>query len=133
MSTNLSGWIEINTIVRSDVDQWFRVMELDVLVEQTYDVYGKLFGVRTRDGVEPVAAGRGLPPNTSQWMGGGLNPDHYLGITWASYEEIREPLAQLCHSRFMDGWFFVLECMEKLTRQFGPGNVRVVVGFDNGG
>lgn len=129
MSVGIAGWVEINTVRHAQEDFWFAVICIDVVADQNYDVFGRLFGVRAEPGVRPIAAARGFPPNTSAQAKEHL--DRCLGVTWVSYEEIAEPLEELCRAEYTEGWSFVLGAMSVLSRQFGATNVRLIVGFDS--
>jgi len=133
MSTNITGWIEINTINESTESLWFKVIEIDILVEQNYEVFGKLFGVRAKEGTSAIAVARGVPAGTLESNLEDFNDESIVNETWATFEEIDSPLKELCNAPYMKGWSFILESMTKLNQRFGAGNVRLIVGFDNYG
>lgn len=133
MSTNLLGWVEVNEINKSDEDYWFRVIELDVIVEQSYDVFGALFGVRVKPGIEPVAKDLGFPAGSDKKHAKEFEHESIVGVTWANYGEISSALDQLCENEFMEGWRVVRKAMSSLSEIYGNNNVRVVVAFDNYG
>jgi hypothetical protein len=133
MSTNITGWIEINTINESTESLWFKVIEIDILVEQNYEVFGKLFGIRAKEGTSTIAVARGVPAGTLESNLNDFNDESIVNVTWATFEEIDSPLKELCNAPYMEGWSFILESMTKLNKRFGAGNVRLIVGFDNYG
>ena len=133
MGTNIHGWVEVNTINESTENIWFRVIEIDILVERNYEVYGSLFGIRAKNDVVPIAPNRGLPNDLPEYYAQELKGKSMVGVTWASFEEIREHLAKLCENQWLRGWKFILNSMDELQMRFGKGNVRIVVGFDNYG
>lgn len=133
MSTNLLGWVEINKINKSGEDYWFRVVELDVLIEQSYEIYGALFGVRAKSDVEPIAKARGFPPNSDVRHAKEFEHESIVGVTWANYGEISSVLSSLCKNESIEGWRIINTAMFSLSEMYGKENVRVVVAFDNYG
>lgn len=133
MSTNITGWVEINTINESTEDLWFKVIEIDILVEQNYSIFGRLFGVRAKENEHPIAANRGLPKGVFDSNIQEFSYNSVVGITWADYEEIAVPLKEMCQAPYTLGWEFILNSMDQLSRRYGEGNVRLIVGFDNYG
>lgn len=137
MGVELDGWIEINTRDRSRLneDSIHPVVDITLIVERVYKVYGKLFGIRAEDGVVPVASEKGFPPHVSKIVKNALKNN--VGITYASLEDIDETLELLCKKptgewdECMPGWIFVLNSMRQLGSMFGRQNVRIVVGFDD--
>lgn len=133
MSTNLTGWIEINTVKESTENLWFKVIDLDIIAEQNYNFYGQLFGVRNTDNLTPTTASRGLPQDIPQYSATQFDSETIVGITWANFNEIENKLEQLCCDSPLPGWLFILESGRMLANRYEAKNVRFIVGFDNYG
>lgn len=133
MITNLTGWLEVNTIEESEENLWFKVIDLDIVVEQNYKFYARLFGVRDSDKLSPIANSRGLPPDSPEYLTKELEHESIVRVTWATFNEIDQPLNQLCEVEPLTGWLFLLKSGRLLVEKYGTKNVRLVVGFDNYG
>ncbi len=131
MGTYHYGWIEVNVIDRSGEDLWFGVVDIGVLAEQSYRIYGELFGVRAKEGVIPIAANRGLPSDASDNTRQDLVGSDLRGHTWIGWDELRRFSGQALLSEQEDwGWRFVIGAMMALQKEYGTENVRIVVAFD---
>ncbi|RLB17876.1 MAG: hypothetical protein DRG35_01405 [Deltaproteobacteria bacterium] len=86
MGTDIHGWLEFKS-----EDEWEGAFQISNLVDQYYDIFGLLFGIRNAL-FKPIAPGRGLPSDASlttrlnwyDWKGTGY------GATWITYNEIKE-------------------------------------------
>jgi len=90
MSTDIDGWIEVWD---EYAEAWRAVMVVNnTLVDQDYDVFGLLFGVRNYAGFEPVAPARGAPLDASRQVLATMpaEEDEYAsGHTWITLAEIK--------------------------------------------
>ena len=86
MSTSIRGWIEIYV---PNIEEWAAIVEISLLVEQNYNAYGCLFGVRNRINFAPIAAGRGVPADASDVFKSEIKDieDHNYP-SWITFNEI---------------------------------------------
>jgi hypothetical protein len=134
MSTHLHGWLEINTINHSTEDLWFGVMDISVIVSQSYSIYGYLFGFRHQGTSQPLAPQRGLPDNSSRKVKEDIPiTESFVSHSWISYQELEPHIANLELDEYDWGWQLVFNVMDELSVRYGKSNVRLVVGFDNYG
>ncbi|RYY04023.1 MAG: hypothetical protein EOO53_03780 [Gammaproteobacteria bacterium] len=133
MGTNITGYIEINSIKESDEDIWFEIIKIDVVAERNYEVFGNLFGVRSQAGVNALAASRGIPTGTSNSNSLICKSNTYVGHTWANWRELKLAKNLIYSNSEISGWNFIFESMEILSKKYGEENVRLVVAFDNYG
>ncbi|MEW2519956.1 hypothetical protein [Actinacidiphila alni] len=77
-----------------ETGEWHAAIGLDVLYAgQDYDAFGCLFGVRNDAGFRPLAAGRGLPADTSgavraELSGWGADAHSASWISWAEVARV---------------------------------------------
>ncbi len=93
MGTDIRGWVEVR---HADVDVfmnevfWFAVIDLVGLVSRNYSMFGSLFGVRNHADFQPIAAGRGLPPDPSPAVRAeAMNSSDFHSHTWVSWRELK--------------------------------------------
>ncbi|MCF3129807.1 hypothetical protein [Streptomyces olivochromogenes] len=95
MGTDIHGWIECRTW-GSDLEPgetaWQPAITLSMLgMPRDYEAFACLFGVRDFSGLwRPIAANRGLPPDTSQTIRTELESwgDAAFGTTWLDWPEV---------------------------------------------
>ncbi len=128
MSTQLHGWIEVNTIRFSEESIWLGIFDVGVILSQNYDIYGPLFGVRCERGIEPIAPNRGIPKDASYrtkeeavWR---------VNQTWISFSEYSNNINKIPLDEYDWGWLLINELMKDLSTHYGEENIRVVVCFD---
>ena len=69
MGTDIAGWIEVNVSPEDNEGLWLAIVDLGLLLERSYDLFGCLFGVRNYARFRPLFADRGLPPGESSAAG----------------------------------------------------------------
>jgi hypothetical protein len=86
MSTSIRGWIEIYL---PTISEWAAITDISLLVEQSYNAYGCLFGVRNHSDFVPIAAERGVPSDASDVVKKETaNLEYYNSQSWIRYSEI---------------------------------------------
>lgn len=68
MGVDIYGWVEIRESVDNTTQvalSWEGLLDINLIVERSYGMFGSLFGVRNEDGFAPVAAHRGIPFDAS--------------------------------------------------------------------
>jgi hypothetical protein len=133
MGTDINGYVEVNTVQVSDEDCWFAVIDIDILVERNYDLFGKLFGVRAQSGFQPLAATKGIPVDTSNTSIFDGHGNSVVCHTWVDWGELSAFMPNLNVDSALYGWLFIFNSMESLAKKYGNDNVRLVVAFDNFG
>lgn len=133
MGSNIIGYIEINPIQESDTDVWYEIVKIDVVAERNYEVFGYLFGVRPKPGVNALAASRGIPMATSNANSLVSKFGTYVKHTWINWLELKLAKSRIYLNSEISGWKFIFESMETLSSKYGEENVRLVVAFDNYG
>ena len=133
MGTDVQGYIEINTCNESGEDLWFNVIDIGIVVERNYEMFGKLFGVRAVSNAEVLAASRGLPEGTPNRKELGTNEERIVNQSWATWKEIEAFIPNINIDSELWGWPFIFDNMSSLSQRYGLENVRLVVAFDNYG
>jgi len=135
MGTDVQGYVEINTIKNSEEDIWFDIINIEIIAERNYEVFGKLFGVRASKEVIPLAPSRGIPDKTSDKER--ILDEKYKTIVYQSWVNWNELSKFLSNHNFEEklyfGWHFIFTSMSELAKEYGGENVRLVVAFDNYG
>lgn len=135
MGTNIQGYVEINTIQNSDEDIWFDIVNIDIIAERNYEIFGQLFGVRASKDIKSLAPSRGIPPRTSDKEV--ISDKNYTSVvdqSWVDWSELSEYLiTNNFKNKHYFGWRFIFSSMKKLAKEYGDKNVRLVVAFDNNG
>lgn len=146
MGCDIRGVVEINTRGRGDSDTdredwWCVLTNVMIWVERNYEMFARLFGVRDRHGIQPVAPDRGLPDDRSDELEAELDwyrdrpPGDLFGtvefhspswITLATLQEI-----DLDEEIVTPGWERLFTVMELFAEEYGAENVRLVAWFDN--
>jgi hypothetical protein len=135
MGTDMDGWVEYGVSGPSpQTTEWFPVISLSCLPSRDYDLFARLFGVRNRAGISPIAANRGIPPDVSFTVQKALRQiadapyrDECYGYTWISWNKI---VALHCAEGARDEeWKLLFEMMALLARNYGNEYVRMVVWF----
>ncbi|MFK8011496.1 MAG: hypothetical protein AB8B80_05610 [Marinicellaceae bacterium] len=126
MGTDVHGYVEVNCVKISGLCQWSDVLDIGLIVERNYDVFGQLFGVRNEYETFGIANKRGMPEESSNIRRFDNNRLH--GHTWIYWEEIVDVLSDL---PTLEGWKAVFSVMELLFEQYGKKSTRLVVCFDN--
>jgi hypothetical protein len=86
MSTSIHGWIEIYLPI---IEEWAAITNISLLVEQNYNAYGCLFGVRNYSNFVPIAAERGVPMDASDvFKNETTDLEYYNYPSWISFNEI---------------------------------------------
>ncbi len=135
MGTDVQGYVEINTINISEEDIWFNIIDIEIIAERNYEVFGKIFGIRTSKEGNPLAPSRGIPPNTSN-KEKILDKKHNTVVyqSWVNWSELSEFLSNNSFKEeLLHGWQFIFSSMAELAKQYGSENIRLVVAFDNYG
>jgi hypothetical protein len=86
MATSIIALVEV-----CEYDSWRAVLDAGALLEDNYDLFGCLFGVRNYANFRPLFADRGLPANCSETCRNYIPEDDtdIYGRTWASYDELK--------------------------------------------
>jgi hypothetical protein len=129
MGTDVDGYVEISTIELSDEDLWFEVLNINIIAERNYSIFGKLFGVRASENVVPIALNRGVPENTSNPENLGVNIEHQFGYSWLTWNEIEKIVSTIATIDEAPGWTLIFSTMQSLASIYGSKNVRLVVSF----
>lgn len=87
MGVSIYGWVEVR-----DGKEWFGVINISEIIDDDYDMFGMLFGVKNYTGFEPIAEDRGLPEDISflakkdydEWEG------RVFGTTWVTWKELKQ-------------------------------------------
>jgi hypothetical protein len=132
MGTDVKGYVEISTIILSDEDYWFEVLKINIIAERNYGVFGRLFGVRAKEGVVPIAPNRGVPDSTSNPEEVYVDVESVVCHTWLTWDEI-EYIVSPENLGELPGWSLIFTTMNSLSKIYGSQNVRLVVAFDNYG
>jgi len=126
MGTNVHGYVEVNGVELSGEIHWSKIIDIGLIAERDYEIFGLLFGVRAVPTINGIANNRGIPDETSN------SQDHdnegLYGQSWIDWEEIVEIYPKLPKLR---GWTIIFSTMELLFEQFGKKSTRLVVSFDN--
>ncbi|WP_428242711.1 hypothetical protein [Gynuella sp.] len=109
------------------------MVKIGVITERNYEIFGKLFGVRTEKSVKPLAAKRGIPANTSNRDELDENKESIVFHSWVDWEELKGFLPNINICPELSGWSFIFSSMERLAEEYGNKNVRLIVAFDNYG
>ena len=141
---DIHGGVEIWSEGQEDNDdakQWWPVINVEVMLNQNYALFGSLFGVRNPTTFAPVAEGRFLPDDASERIRRETDDEGYLDHTWITWEELKaidwdevgwinenEQLTR--HSVLGDLGQLLMELMASLARHYGDPNVRLVVWFN---
>ena len=126
MGTDVHGYVEINGVELSGYSNWCKIVDIGLIVERNYDIFGLLFGVRAEPEVNGIAKKRGIPDGTSKPQDHNNKDLH--GQTWIDWEEIVDVYPDLPKLR---GWNLIFSIMEILFEQYGKKSTRLVVSFDN--
>ena len=133
MGTDIDGYIEINAIRESENDQWYEIVKIGIIAERSYEIFGKLFGVRAEDEVQPLAPSRGVPEGTSNKNElGEYKEDNKEGLvcqSWVDWDELSAFLLKINIHPALSGWKVIFSSMEILAQKYGGKNVRLVVAF----
>ncbi len=139
----IEGWIEVKRPAPDAA--WFGAVNLGTLVEISDDDSERLFGlskdcVTGRKEVESLAAGRGVPPDSSGQVARELqaNADHEAeygpgevgGYTHALWTEIRGHRLADPPPDYPSQWAVPFAIARVLEEEFGPKGVRFVVWFN---
>lgn len=126
MGTGVHGYVEINGVKLTGENNWSKIVEIGLIVERNYDIFGQLFGVRAEPEISGIAKNRGIPGGTSKPQVHDNKGLH--GQTWIDWEEVVDVYHELPKLR---GWTIIFSAMEILFEQFGKHSTRLVVSFDN--
>jgi hypothetical protein len=107
-------------------------LKINIIAERNYRVFGRLFGVRAKESVIPIAPNRGVPDDTSNPEGVYVNVEGAVGHTWLTWNEI-ENIVSVENLDESPGWSLIFSTMKSLSIIYGSQNVRLVVSFDNYG
>ncbi|MFE3032092.1 hypothetical protein ACFXKY_10605 [Streptomyces canus] len=141
MGTDIHGGIEFrHPPVGTDYydgEPWVKAMDLWPLYdERDYAAFGLLFGVRNHAGFQPLAAGRGLPPDLSSALhselGSWVSPGDMDGASWVCWAELASPYDPLTINSVLGPtthWPHVFAVMRALAGRFGDDGVRLVAAF----
>ena len=126
MGTDITGWIECRRKLIDD-ETWDPVINLDyVYLGRDYKVFGYLFGIRNIAKVQPLAAKRGLPPDSSSQVKIAADSIGFYAHSWISWRELKA-----------SGWEAdvywqpMVKVLEILAGLYGDENVRLVVWFED--
>jgi hypothetical protein len=133
MGTNIIGYVEINTIRFSKENLWFDIIDISVIAEQDYSIFGLLFGIRNNINTRPIAKNRGLPNDSINSKSKNFIGEDKIGHSWINYKEIKNNINIIPLNEFTWGWKFIIDSMDKLSSHYGEENVRLIVVFDNYG
>lgn len=117
MGTDVLGYIEINTVQESGEDNWFKVVDIDVIAERNYEIFAELFGVRASARINPLAKSRGIPdssPNKQMLVGS----ESVVYQSWIKWSETSEYLSSnnINLTEYF-GWQFIFLSMENLAKE----------------
>jgi hypothetical protein len=87
MGIDISGWIE--GIPTGLYPRWQAVVDIDVLLDRNYDLFGCLFGVANYAHFRPLAPFRGVPDMASTLVRTAVEQSGNLWTTWISLSEIQ--------------------------------------------
>lgn len=133
MGTDIYGYIEINTIEESGEDVWHEMIDISLIAERNYDIFGKLFGVRATEEINILAKSRGIPLDTANRKSLMEYEEDIVYHSWANWSEIEEFLAKVTIREIPWGWSFIFSSMASLSEKWCGNNIRLVVMFDNSG
>lgn len=141
MGCDVHGWIEADyfgkykeTKQESGYTAYYPYVDIRMLADRNYKLFGDLFGVRADDSSKKLFANRGLPPiekfhekdwrdiNSKDWKADGHSH------TYVYWNELKPHLSQIAVS---EGWQIIFEIMESIAKVRGDKNVRLVCWFDN--
>ncbi len=133
VGTEIHGYVEINTEPDKGFDDnWCDIVNIGVLGERNYDLFGSLFGIRVSESCEPIAGNRGIPKNTSDKELSN-HSESLIGHTWVLWSELEEFFPKFEIHPELKGWIFIFQSMAGLASIYGSESVRLVVYFDNYG
>lgn len=154
MGTDIYGVIEVRALAGAEPEaRWVHCMDLYPLYPGgDYSSLGCLFGIRNRNGWEPVAEGRGLPADVSDAVRESYEHDARIdaaihGGTWVCWPELRDldmtvtprvggiacAYERVTREEVLGpgtGWEHVFAVMRTLAQRFGDEGVRLVAWFD---
>lgn len=133
MSTEIFGWVQVNTREISHEDRWLDVMRITMYAERNYDLFCELFGACCPT-TNPRMAHPGLPGIMANpvrdYMENALTDRNSHDFSWVTFAEIREGVDKYERNRGIPGWHLVFSTMRYFAGDYGEENVMLVVGFD---
>ncbi len=126
MGTDITGWIECRRKLIDD-ETWDSVINLDfVYLGRDYNAFGYLFGIRSTAKVQPIAAKRGLPLDSSPQVKKAAASIGFYAHSWITWQELKasEWEADVY-------WQPTVKVLEILAGLYGDENVRLVVWFED--
>ena len=155
MGCDIHGWVEVK---KDYLDWWDGVIRIDRLVERNYVMFACLANVRNYDEVKPISDPRGIPSDVSDEAkkdieGWGEDGHSHSWLTWKEIKEYDwsnnkyyehrvieftrngikevEPEWKPMKEAISSGWELLFDLMERLAKDYGDENVRLVFWFDN--
>jgi len=155
MGCDIHGWVEIK---KDYSDWWDGVIQIDWLVERNYTMFACLANVRNYDNVKPISEPKGIPEDVSDEAnedieGWGVNGHSHSWLAWKEIKEYDwnnnkyyehrvveftkdgikevEPKWKPMKEAISSDWKLLFDLMERLAKDYGDENVRLVFWFDN--
>lgn len=126
MGTDIIGWVECRRKLIDD-ETWEAVINLDfVYLGRDYQAFGRLFGVRNTAKVQPIAAKRGLPTDSSAHVKKEAAAPGFYAHSWITWQEL-----QTSEWEADQYWQPLMKVLEILASLYGEENVRLVVWFED--
>jgi hypothetical protein len=126
MGTDIMGWVECRRKLIDD-ETWEAVLNLDfVYLGRDYQAFGRLFGVRNTTKVQPIAAKRGLPADSSSQVKKEAAASGFYAHSWISWQELKTSEWEADQY-----WQPLMKVLEILASLYGEENVRLVVWFED--
>ena len=120
------GWVECRRKLIDD-ETWEAVINLDfVYLGRDYQAFRRLFGVRNTAKVQPIAAKRGLPADSSSHVKKVAAAPGFYAHSWITWQEIKTSEWEADQY-----WQPLVKVLEILASLYGEENVRLIVWFED--
>lgn len=133
MSTEIFGWVQVNTREISHEDRWLDVMRITMYAERNYDLFCEFFGVCCSTSIAR-GSHTGLPiimaKPVRDYMEIAQTDRNSHDFTWVTFAEIRDGVEKYERNRGIPGWHLVFSTMRYFAGDYGDENVMLIVGFD---
>lgn len=143
MGVNIFGSVEFRNAALDegrDWKDWHAVINAGIVLDQSYTMFGSLFGVRNRTSFAPIAACRGLPDDVSGVIRSDAEQEGNHSFTWITWDELQavdwnetglvgdDPITR--SEALGDSGELLMELMRPLANYYGGECLRLVVWFD---
>jgi len=155
MGCDIHGWVEVK---KDYLDWWIGIIKIDWIADRNYTMFACLANVRNYDNVKPISEPKGIPKDVSDEAkedieGWGVDGHSHTWLTWKEIKEYDwynnkyyehrvieftkdgikkvKPEWKSMKEAISSGWQLLFDLMERLAKEYGDENVRLVIWFDN--